>query len=310
VALGVYSAGDIGISGYLANNPLVDRIAGVSSVTIQLGLIGENISRSSAPRLHQYLGHLCGLDVRYTRFDSEGIEGFDPVAVLRDCMDKGFRGLNVTHPFKTIVAAAIPNPRPRTRRVGAVNTVVFVDGLWMGANTDYSGFIRGYRHTFGAMEAGRVLILGAGGVSRAIAFALEELGAIEILIHDLEPQRAAALVAVLDENGFSARVVSGESAATVATEVDGLINATPVGMFKHPGIPLPPDVISTQRWAFDAVYTPLNTQFLQRCRKAGVPVMTGLELFLFQGLDAFRCFTGITVEHDEVRDEVESWMDG
>lgn len=278
-------------------------------MTIRLGLVGENISQSRAGRLHEHLGRLCGLDVTYTRFDSEGVAGFDPVAVLQDCMDKGFRGLNVTHPFKTLVAAAIPNLRPRARRVGSVNTVVFVDGLWMGANTDYSGFIQGYRHTFGGMEAGRVLILGAGGVSRAIAFALAELGASEILVHDLEPDRAAGLTAVLAENGFDARTVSAEAVVSVASEVDGLVNATPVGMFKHPGSPVAPEAIGAQRWAFDAVYTPLHTEFLRRCEQAGVPAMTGFELFLFQGLDAFRCFTGITVEQDEVREEVESWMD-
>ena len=279
-------------------------------MTIQLGLVGENISRSRAPRLHEYLGRLCGLDVRYARLDSEGIDRFDPLAVLQDCMDKGFRGLNVTHPFKREVAAAIPNLRPRARRVGSVNTVVFVDGLWMGANTDYSGFIQGYRHTFGAMKAGCVLILGAGGVSRAISFALAELDVDEILVHDLDAERAAGLVAVLTENGLGARAVSADSVDAIAADVDGLINATPVGMFKHPGIPIPPDAIARQRWAFDAVYTPLHTEFLQRCEKAGVPVMTGFELFLYQGLDAFRCFTGITVEQDEVRPEVETWMDG
>lgn len=278
-------------------------------MTIQLGLVGENISQSRAGRLHEHLGRLCGLDVTYTRFDSEGIQGFDPVAVLQDCMDTGFRGLNVTHPFKTVVAAAIPNLRPRARRVGSVNTVVFVDNLWMGANTDYSGFIQGYRHTFGSMEAGRVLILGAGGVSRAIAFALEELGASELLIHDIEAGRATALAAVLAESGFRARTVPAETLIAVASEVDGLVNATPVGMFKHPGIPVADSAIGTQRWAFDAVYTPLRTQFLERCEAAGVPAMTGFELFLFQGLDAFRCFTGITVEQDEVRAEVESWME-
>lgn len=279
-------------------------------MTIQLGLVGENISRSRAARLHEHLGRLCGLDVRYKRFDSEGIEGFDPVAVLRDCMDKGYRGLNVTHPFKPMVAAAIPTLRPRARRVGSVNTVVFVDGQWMGANTDYSGFIQGYRHTFGAMDAGRVLILGAGGVSRAIAFALEELGVSEILIHDLKPERAAGLVTALIEDGFDARAVSADSVIAVASEVDGLINATPVGMFKYTGIPIPPDAIGGQRWAFDAVYTPLHTEFLRCCEKAGIPAMTGFELFLFQGLDAFRCFTGITVEQEEVREEIESWMGG
>ena len=133
-------------------------------MTIQLGLIGENISKSRAPRLHPLLGRLCGLDVTYTPFDSEGVPGFDPMATLQARMDEGFKGLNVTHPYKTVVAAALPNLRPRVRRLGSINTVVFVDGQWIGANTDHSGTIRGYRHVFGTLPAGRVLMMGAGGV--------------------------------------------------------------------------------------------------------------------------------------------------
>lgn len=277
-------------------------------MTIQLGLVGENISRSRAPRLHEYLGELCGLDVRYTPIDSEGIDGFDPIATLQDRMEKGFRGLNVTHPYKRTVAAAIPNLRPQARRVGSVNTVVYLDGHWMGANTDHSGFIQAYRHVLGSREPGRVLILGAGGVSRAIAFGLVALGAEQVLLYDLDPQRAVELVSNLRDNGCDAEAVGADEVAAAARGVDGLVNATPVGMFKHPGMPLPADVIGGQGWAFDAVYTPLRTEFIQQCDGAGLAVITGFELFLFQGLDAFRCFTGITVEPEEVRETVESWM--
>jgi len=277
-------------------------------VTIELGLVGQNISRSRMSRLQELLGRMCGLDVRYRLFDSEGIDGFDPLSVLRDCQAKGYRGLNVTHPFKPVVAAALPNLRPRVRRVGSLNTVVFVDGVWIADNTDYSGTMRGYRHTFGNMEPGRVLILGAGGVSRAIACALVDLGASEILVHDVAAERAAVLVAALTESGANARTVPAEAVAATAAEADGLINATPVGMFRHPGIPIAAQAIGSQRWAFDAVYTPLHTEFLQRCTQTGVGTMSGFELFLFQGLDAFRCFTGITVEDHEVRAEVMSWM--
>ncbi|MCB2100273.1 MAG: shikimate dehydrogenase [Rhodobacterales bacterium] len=277
-------------------------------MTIQLGLIGENISKSRAPRLHPLLGRLCGLDVTYTPFDSEGVPGFDPMATLQARMDEGFKGLNVTHPYKTVVAAALPNLRPRVRRLGSINTVVFVDGQWIGANTDHSGTIRGYRHVFGTLPAGRVLMMGAGGVSRAIAFALQDLGVVEILIHDLDDARAHTLTQVLSDHGCAARTVAAEDLRAAAAQADGLVNATPMGMYKHPGMPLPADAIGGQRWAFDAVYTPLWTDFLRCCQDRGLAVMTGFELFLFQGLDAFRCFTGITVDEDEVRDEVASWM--
>lgn len=279
-------------------------------MTIQLGLIGENISKTRAPRLHEYLGRLCGLDVVYTPHDSEGVPGFDPIRKLHECAAAGYAGVNVTHPYKPVVPKALPRLHQSAALVGSLNTVVFGDDEWLGANTDYTGFIAGYRHIFGDRPPGRVLLLGAGGVGRAIAFALEELAETEIHIHDVMPERAEALAAGLRAGGRNAQAVPAGALAEVAAGVDGLINGTPIGMYKHPGLPLPAALIGGQRWAFDAVYTPLRTEFIQTCEAAGLAVMTGFELFFFQGLDAFRFFTGITVDPKAAVDEVITWMDG
>ena len=79
-------------------------------------------------------------------------------------------------------------------------------------------------------------------------------------------------------------------------QADGLINATPVGMFQYPGNPFPEDGFKNQYWTFDAVYTPENTEFLDQCRRRGIKTLSGFYLFLFQGLDAFKHFTGITAK--------------
>ena len=76
---------------------------------------------------------------------------------------------------------------------------------------------------------------------------------------------------------------------------DGLVNATPVGMHQYPGQPFPPGGFARQRWAFDAVYTPENTEFLAQCRQRGIETISGFKLFLYQGVDAFERFTGIEV---------------
>ena len=79
-------------------------------------------------------------------------------------------------------------------------------------------------------------------------------------------------------------------------QADGLVNATPIGMFQYPGNPFPADEIKNQSWAFDAIYTPENTEFLNTCRKLEIETLSGFYLFLYQGLDAFKHFTGIDAD--------------
>ena len=262
---------------------------------IQLGLIGQGISRSSAPRLHMFLGDMCGIDVDYRRIDSNEVPDFDFVAALHKCVAEGFRGVNVTHPFKERVRPLVNVADTAVSRLGAINTVTFDAACWQGNNTDFSGFAKAFRHRFGDVSPGRVLIMGAGGVGKAMAFALGRLGATEVMLYDAVAQQSNRLAAVLSTAGVKATAIHEEHLIDAMRSADGLINGTPVGMWPHPGNPFPEQAIGGQRWVFDAVYTPLETEFLKCAKTAGLEVMSGYDLFLFQGFDAFTIFTGIEV---------------
>jgi shikimate dehydrogenase len=93
-----------------------------------------------------------------------------------------------------------------------------------------------------------------------------------------------------------ARVLLCRSVEEAAVGADGLVNATPLGMHHYPGTPIPRSLMSTQSWAFDAVYTPTDTVFLQDAAEAGLQVLSGYELFFHQGVDAFQIFTGLDVD--------------
>ena len=260
------------------------------------GLIGASISRSSSPRLHKFLGDLHGVDIEYHSIDSAEIPGFNLDSALDRCAADGFRGVNVTHPFKSDVCARVAIGDPSVARIGAVNTVTFDAAGWQGTNTDYSGFIQAFRHRFGNSAAGNVVIAGAGGVSKAMGFALGQMGATGIQLFDVLESRALDLAAALKAAGIDASVVKADAFAAAVKAADGLVNGTPIGMWKSPGNPFPESAIGGQRWAFDAVYTPLETEFLARARAQGLAIMTGYDLFLFQGFDAFSIFTGKTVD--------------
>ena len=270
---------------------------------LKLGLIGKGISRSQSARLHVLLGRMCGMDVSYDYLDSDQIEDFDLIKQLTTCAEIGYAGVNVTHPYKTSARKLITPRKRLPAALGAVNTVVFREDGWRGDNTDFVGFMRGYKKQFGDAKPGTVLQLGAGGVGLATAFGLRGLGADKILVHDKDITRGAELVATLTAADVQAEFVGAENLSDTVRSADGLINCTPVGMNQYPGCPFDVDLLGGQKWAFDAVYTPVETAFLRTATKSGIEVMTGFELFFFQGIEAFEVFSGAEIDADAARQD-------
>ena len=210
-------------------------------------------------------------------------------------------GVNVTHPYKEEAARRVDIRDPTVQAMGAVNTVLFEPAGPQGFNTDYSGFMAAYRGTRGDSPSGRACLIGAGGVGKAVAFALLKLGVESLLIVDLDPARAEDLAARLRAAAPDIPVTIAASTEALAGQVDGLINCTPVGMAGYEGTPLPRERMKGARWAFDAVYTPADTQFLCDATAEGLTVISGFELFFHQGVDAWRIFAGHPVDAGRLR---------
>lgn len=270
---------------------------------VQLGLIGDNITRSQAPRLHECAGDLIGVDVCYDRL-VPGDQGRSFEEVFAQAQASGYRGLNITYPYKERVVPLLTVADSRIARLGAVNTVLFTAEGPLGYNTDFSGFIAGYKHVRGAEPAGRVCMVGAGGVGKAVAFGLLELGLQELRLVERDLPKAEMLAAALRsaEPGLAVKVTSDLSKATA--EADGLVNCTPVGMVGYEGTPVPRGLMTGASWAFDAVYTPPDTQFLHEAEAAGLAIISGEELFFYQGLHAFSVFHGREIDEAALRDIV------
>ena len=270
----------------------------------RLGLIGDGIGRSSAPRLHELAGRIVGRSVRYDRFDLDGRTDTSFEDTLARCGRDGLAGVNVTHPYKERAAAIVPVADAGVRRIGAINTVLFQGGAAAaGHNTDHSGFVAAYRARMGAERPGAVAMVGAGGVGRPIAVGLGELGAEEVRVYDIDPGRAARLQADLSGAGLTVRACP--DLADALDGAAGIVNATPVGMYRYPGNPVPDALLGRPRWAFDAVYTPRDTEFGLAAGARGAAVISGYELFFWQGVHAFRLFTGLDVDQAALRAELE-----
>ena len=256
----------------------------------RLGLIGDNIKASRAPDLHRFCGQLTGLDVSYDLFIPP-LMGMSFEEVFENCRTSGLAGINVTLPYKERVVRHVAIEDPNIARIGAVNTVRFGDDGPRGFNTDYSGFVSAFRAAFGNLSPGRVVMIGAGGVGKAVAFGLLVLGAEEIVFVDKDTAKADAL----------AQAVAGAGAGTTRARTagiealagaDGVVNCTPLGMVGYPGSPVPEGAFPAGAWAFDAVYTPVETPFRTQAITAGGRFLSGYELFFHQGIDAFLIFTG------------------
>lgn len=275
---------------------------------IRLGLIGDNIAKSQSPRLHRLAGAQNGRRVTYDQLVPAEL-GKDFDALFADVAAAGYRGVNVTYPYKERAAAKVIVEDPLVRAIGAVNTVVFDDGGPHGFNTDYSGFMAAYRRVRGDAAPGPVLMIGAGGVGKAVAFGLVALGLedIRIVDRDLPKARALAAALVAARPGLVAR--TGTEAVALAAGAAGIINCTPVGMVGYDGTPLARTALTQAAWVFDAVYTPVDTQFLRDAAAEGLQVISGYELFFGQGVDAWAIFTNLPLDEARMRQELAEGKD-
>ncbi len=268
---------------------------------LHLGLIGDNISASSSPRLHRLAGAQNRMAVQYdSLIPAEQGKPFEEL--FKHCRQSGYDGLNITYPYKETVIRYVTVQDPQVARIGAVNTVVFSSDGPLGFNTDYSGFLSSYQKERGTSDPGPVLLVGTGGVGRAIAFALLTLGARDIRLSDCSLERAYALAADLRAAVSDPITVTvGRTVSELAEGVKGLLNCTPLGMVGRSGTAIPAEDIPGAEWVFDAVYTPVDTQFLQDAAKARAQIISGYELFFYQGVNAWTFFSRRPLNEAQLR---------
>lgn len=269
-------------------------------MTLRLGLIGDNIAASQSPRLHRLAGAQTGLAVTYDRLVPAILgQGFEDV--LASAQGNGLRGVNITYPYKERVVPLVRITDPVLAAIGAVNTVIFGPEGRVGYNTDYTGFKAAYARVRGARAPGVTLMIGTGGVGRAVAFGLADLGAKCLRLVDRDPTKAEALARDLRRAFPELSVELGGDAEQAAKGADGLVNCTPVGMVGYEGTPLLASAMGGASWAFDAVYTPRDTQFLGDAAQAGLAILSGWELFFHQGLHAWQHFANRPLDQEALR---------
>jgi 3-dehydroquinate dehydratase/shikimate dehydrogenase len=235
------------------------------------GVIGNPIAHSLSPLLHNTAFAKLRINAVYLPFLVKDLRDF-----LKAAPDFGLRGFSVTLPHKQNILRHLQDCDALSAEIGAVNTVVVRrDGSLFGSNTDYVGVLRALAKKL-SLPKSRILILGAGGSARAAAFALA---------------RAGAAVAICARRNSMARALARAAGAEVvprrslkSEHFDAILNATPLGMHPQTGIsPLQSSELHC-RIVMDLIYRPERTQLLKLAAKKGIATVSGVEMFLAQGI--------------------------
>ena len=272
------------------------EIADNISPPIRLGVFGDPVMQSLSPRLQNAALKDARIEMQYARFHIHRDELREALQLARDCQ---FVGLNLTVPHKIAAAEFVDSIDEHSQKIGAINTVQIVDGALAGFNTDGEGFGRAIRDNFAIdLRDLRVLVLGAGGAARAIAFhcALERCDRLVIVNRD--SKKAKRLVDELRPRFIGPRVLGPvarleavpweESAIRFQlANVDLVVNATPVGLQPRDPSPIPARALAPHLMVFDTVYGIGKTPFIRAAEEAGARSADGRLMLLHQGAFAF-----------------------
>ena len=275
-----------------------------------VGLIGAGIQRSLTPAMQEAEAFHHGLRMHYQLIDLDltGSTVADLPTLIAAARIMGFAGLNITYPCKQAVIPLLDGLSEEAQAMGAVNTVVHRGGKLVGHNTDGSGWSWGFQRALPQADLGRVVLLGAGGAGSAIGHAVLRLGAGQLTVVDTDAARAAGLADSLNARYGQGRVLASMDVAAAVRHASGLIHATPTGMDKLPGLPLPEALLRPDLWVCEIVYFPIETALLKAARSRGCATVDGGNMAVGQAVGAFELFTGIAPDAQRMEAHLRSML--
>ncbi|MBN1627155.1 MAG: shikimate dehydrogenase [Deltaproteobacteria bacterium] len=253
---------------------MIDQYTGLYCV------IGNPVRHSLGPAMQNAAFREKGINAVYLAF-----EATDAGACIKGVRSLGIRGLSVTIPFKTDIIPFLDEVDDLALRIGAVNTVVNKEGRLRGYNTDAYGALMALEEKT-EVPGKRVVIIGAGGASRAVGYILKEKGAT-VVVSNRSQVRGMVLC-----RDLGCEFIAPDKLHDVHADI--IINTTPVGM--SPDIdksPVPEKIFKEGMTAMDIIYNPLKTRFLAAAKARGCEIVNGLSMFVYQGAEQFRLWTGI-----------------
>ena len=278
----------------------------ISGGTRLCGVIGDPVEHTMSPAMHNAAFAQMGLDYVYVPFKVKKVGLSRAIDGMRGL---NIRGLSITIPHKVAVIPLLDKLDPLAEKIGAVNTITNDDGVLTGSNTDAGGFLQALLARGIEPKGKKIVILGAGGASRAISFILAERGAHLVILNrllelDWAEELAGRLSSFFTQEVKALELVE-ENLNGVLPAADILVNTTSVGM--SPNInetPVPAKLLRHGLVVFDIVYNPIKTRLLKEAETAGAETISGVDMFVWQGALAFEKWTGQKAPLDLMKREV------
>ena len=264
------------------------------------GLIGNPVEHTMSPAIHNFLAEKTGVNLAYLPFHVEDGALEDAIA---GAYALNLLGLNVTVPYKSDVCPLLEEIDPLAEKIGAVNTLVRLENGFKGYNTDMPGLYRAMESDGVGISGEKVLILGAGGVARAVAMMLSTKDAKEIRILNRTESRAMAIAK--EVNAYAGKEL------VIPMTLDGwrelpedesyvVIQATKVGMY-----PMTDEIVIDDeafykkvKVGYDLIYNPMETSFMKMVRQSGARAFNGFKMLLYQGIIAYELWTGKQIDEE------------
>lgn len=272
----------------------------------RLAVIGDPISHSKSPQMHNPALQACGIEAQYVRVQV-------PVGQVKEAfglfVKQGFRGVNITIPHKFEALDAVDVVDPLARQLGAVNTLAIRDGRMFGYNTDGPGFLRSVKEAFGKeLDELRVLIIGAGGgAGRAVAVQSVLAGCQTLILANRTESKLAALITELSSISSTASLqtcsLAHEDLVRHLPQVDLIVNATSVGMKAEDAPLLPSGSLESRHLVYDMVYRASGpTDLVQQACAVNARHADGMCLLLHQGAISFEHWFDIPAPLEAMRE--------
>lgn len=274
----------------------------ITSSTKLCAVIGNPVGHSLSPAIHNAAFNDKNLDFVYLAFQVEDLKS--ALAGMRAL--NNFRGMSVTIPHKIEAMKYVDEIAEVDRSIGSINTIINKDGKLIGLGTDGLGALKALVDAGVVLDGKSVLMLGAGGAARAIAFTLARntklskltlLDINEAFVEELTADLQAGTDACIESDALN-----DGSLAQAMAHADVIINCTPIGMHPREGVSLVPvELFRSGQVVFDVVYTPLETKLLADARSRGLSTISGVEMFINQAALQFEYFTGVEAPVDVMR---------
>jgi len=261
----------------------------ITGKTKIIGVVGNPIEHSLSPPMHNNAYKQMNMDYVYVAFSVDNIE-----KLIESAKTLNIIGLNITIPYKTQVIEYLDEIDETAKQINAVNTITFKNGIAKGYNTDGTGAVKSILK-YTSLKDKNVLVIGAGGASKAITFTLlnqeiKELNIANRSIENAQKLKDNLIKQTGYENINCHRIKDVES---IIEDMDIIINTTPIGMYPNTDVnpPIITDKISQKHTVMDIIYNPMETTLLKQAKENGATVIPGIHMLINQAVTAFELFT-------------------